>query len=308
MKGFASQKPAQPAKCEQILLRMENLGIKPDVISYSSLATAYGNADVVDTAAAEGVLDRMQAKGMAGNTITYSSVVSAFANKTPSDPQGAERVLNKMIAAGVKPNTITYCNLICAYRNAGRAAEAAAVLDRMDEAGIKADAVCYNAVIKSYSNLPLGKPGFLEAFAVAERMQETGIVPNIVTANLLLESAARDQRAAVLPAAQKLFNEIPTDARDKYTYPRMLHVLANFSREAEAFNLFHEARENLACWPNEFVFKAGIRACPSHRQELQQIWNQDARDPRFKEARVHVPSRNREGKHRRPITHPIKRE
>jgi pentatricopeptide repeat protein len=308
MKAYASQKPAQPHKAEEILVRMERLGIRPDVISYSSLATSYGNAEKVDTVAAENVLTRMQEKGIVGNTITYSSVVAAFSNKSPSDPVGAERVIQKMIDNNIKCNTITYCNLICAYRNAGRAAEAACVLDRMAAAGVKADAVCYNAVIKAFSNLPLGKPGFLEAFAVAERMQNDGIVPNIVTANLLLESAARDQRASVLPAAQKLFNEIPTEARDKYTYPRMLHVLANFSRESEAFNLFHEARENLACWPNEFVFKAGIRACPSHRHELQQIWNQDARDPRFKEARVHVPQRNREGKHRRPITHPIKRE
>merc|ERR1712070_1196065 len=143
-------------------------------------------------------------------------------------------VIDRMQQCNIRCNTITYCNLIGAYRNAGRASDAADVLDRMAARGIKADAVCYNAVIKAYSSLPLGKPGFLEAFAVAERMQVTGIVPNIVTANLLLESAARDQRAAVLPAAQKLFNEIPTDARDKYTYPRMLHVLANFSREAEA--------------------------------------------------------------------------
>merc|ERR1712167_31904 len=136
-----------------------------------------------------------------------------------------------------------------------------------------ADAVCYNAVIKAYSSLPMGKPGFLEAFDIAERMQEDDIVPNIVTANLLLESAARDHRPDVLARAQKLFNE---------------------------------ARENLTCWPNEFFFKAAIRACPSHRHELQQVWNQDARDPRFKEARPPLPQRNREGKQRRPINHPIR--
>jgi len=261
---------------------------------------------VVDTAAAEDVLNRLEAKGLSGNTITYSTVVAAFANKSPADPAGAERVIDRMQQCNIRCNTITYCNLIGAYRNAGRASEAADVLDRMAARGIKADAVCYNAVIKAYSSLPLGKPGFLEAFDIAERMQDDGIVPNIVTANLLLESAARDHRPDVLARAQKLFNEIPFEARDKYTYPRMVHVLANFNREPEAFNIFHEARENLTCWPNEFVFKAAIRACPSHRHELQQVWNQDARDPRFKEARPHLPQRNREGKQRRPINHPIR--
>ena len=42
---------------------MERHGVKPDVISYSSLASAYGNATVVDTAAAEDVLNRLEAKG-----------------------------------------------------------------------------------------------------------------------------------------------------------------------------------------------------------------------------------------------------
>merc|ERR1711903_213718 len=185
IKAYASQKPAQPHKAEEILVRMERLGIRPDVISCSSLATSYGNAEKVDTVAAENVLTRMREKGIVGNTITYSSVVAAFSNKSPSDPVGAERVIQKMIDNNIKCNTITYCNLICAYRNAGRAAEAACVLDRMAAAGVKADAVCYNAVIKAFSNLPLGKPGFLEAFAVAERMQNDDIVPNIVTANVL---------------------------------------------------------------------------------------------------------------------------
>merc|ERR1712196_368862 len=152
-----------------------------------------------------------------------------------------------MIDSNIRCNTITYCNLISAYRNAGLAKEAVEVLDRMAKKGIKADAVCYNAVIKAFSSLPLGKPGFLEAFDVAERMQADDIVPNIVTANLLLESAARDHRPAVLERAQKLFTEIPFEARDKYTYPRMIHVLANFNRESDAYNIsMRHARTSLA--------------------------------------------------------------
>jgi len=301
IKAYAGMKPSQPAKCEALMQRMHELNIQPDVISYSSLATAYGNATPANAAAAEGVLERMAAAGLKGNTITYSSIVAAYANATPADVDGAERVVRRMKQDGVKMNTITYCNLISAYRAAGRAPEAAAVLDRMSAEGIKADAVCYNAVIKAFSNQPQHQPGFLEAYDVAERMLENGLVPNIVTANLLLECAARDLRREVLPAAQRLFSEIPMSARDKYTYPRMLHVLANFNQDQQAFNLFHEARDNLPSWPNEFVFKAVLRACPKQRQELQHMWNDDARSPRDTESKAHIPQRNREGKQRRPI-------
>ena len=49
MKAYASQKPAQPQKAEEILARMEQFGIEPDMISYSTLATAYGTAEKVHT-------------------------------------------------------------------------------------------------------------------------------------------------------------------------------------------------------------------------------------------------------------------
>merc|ERR1712167_545792 len=155
------------------------------------------------------------------------------------------------------------------------------------------------------------------AFAVAERMQNDDIVPNIVTANLLLESAARDQGASVLPAAQKLFNEIPTEARDKYTYPRMLHVLANFSRESEAFNCSTRlvrillAGQTNSCSRPAFV-PAHLTATSSSRSGIRMHATRASRRPvfMFRSATVKAstvvqsPTRSSASKtatHRRPI-------
>merc|ERR1712054_690424 len=83
------------------------------------------------------------------------------------------------------------------------------------------------------------------------------------TWNSLLYAANHDRRPGVLQAATKMYEDIPIGKRDKFTYPAMLHILANMKQ-----------------WPNEFVFKAALRACPSQKAELHALWNQAARQPR----------------------------
>merc|ERR1712167_433100 len=89
-------------------------------------------------------------------------------------------------------------------------------------------------------------------------MQQASVQPNIITWNSLLYAANHD----------------------KFTYPAMLHILANNKKEAEARVVFEEAMANLKQWPNEYVFKAALRACPSQKAELHSLWNQAARQPR----------------------------
>merc|ERR1711998_573246 len=214
-------KPSMPEECLRLLHEMEDHGIKP-------------------------------------NTITFSSLITAFANASPSRPEDAEAILERMSDATVDANTIP-----------GRPDKAEEVLHRMAEKGVHADTISYNTVIKAYSNT--GKPSFFEAMKVHDLMTQNGVFPNIITWNSLLHAANHDRRPGVLEAANKLY---------KFPYPAMLHILANWKREVEARSVFEEAQSNLPQWPNEFVFKAALRACPSQKTELHALWNQAARQPR----------------------------
>jgi pentatricopeptide repeat protein len=241
--AYANLKPSMPDECMRLLDEMEDYGIRP-------------------------------------NTITFSSLITAFANASPAKPEEAEKVVDRMDATDVEPNTITFSSLITAYANAlpGRPDKALEVLHRMKERGIEADTISYNTVVKAYSNT--GKPSFFEAMQVHELMQERNVQPNIITWNSLLHAANHDRRQGVLEEATKLYDSIPAGKRDKFTYPAMLHILANARKEVEARAVFEEAMANLPQWPNEFVFKAALRACPSQKTELHALWNQAARQPR----------------------------
>lgn len=186
---------------------------------------------------------RYEAEGVHANTITYSSLITAYANSNPSRPDKAEEVLV-----------------------------------RMQKKGINVDTISYNTVIKAYSHT--GKPSFFEAMKVADMMDVAGVQPNIITWNSLLYAANHDRRTGVLQAATKMYDDIPLAKRDKFTYPAMLHILANNKKESEARIVFEEAMANLKQWPNEYVFKAALRACPSQKAELHALWNQAARQPR----------------------------
>merc|ERR1712167_505597 len=241
--AYANLKPSQPDECMRLLAEMEQHNIQP-------------------------------------NTITYSSLITAYANLKPSQPDECMRLLAEMEAEGVQPNTITYSSLITAYANSNpsRPDKAEEVLVRMQKKGVNVDTISYNTVIKAYSNT--GKPSFFEAMKVADMMEETGVQPNIITWNSLLYAANHDRRPGVLQAATKMYEDIPIGKRDKFTYPAMLHILANNKKETEARAVFEEAMANLKQWPNEFVFKAALRACPSQKAELHALWNQAARQPR----------------------------
>merc|ERR1711966_210056 len=208
------------------------------------------------------------------------SIIAAYANLKPSQPDECLRLLAEIEQCNIQPNTITYSSLITAFANSNpsRPDKAEEVLVRMQKKGINVDTISYNTVIKAYSHT--GKPSFFEAMKVADMMDVAGVQPNIITWNSLLYAANHDRRTGVLQAATKMYDDIPLAKRDKFTYPAMLHILANNKKESEARIVFEEAMANLKQWPNEYVFKAALRACPSQKAELHALWNQAARQPR----------------------------
>ena len=143
----------------------------------------------------------------------------------------------------VVPDTISYNSVIHAFAKMGDVRSAEKWLLKMRENNVEPNTISYNTVIKAYSNT--GKPSFFEAMKVADMMEEAGVQPNIITWNSLLYAANHDRRTGVLQAATKMYDDIPLAKRDKFTYPAMLHILANNKKETEARAVFEEAMANL---------------------------------------------------------------
>jgi hypothetical protein len=81
-----------------------------------------------------------------------------------------------------------------------------------------------------------------------EQMQAKNVHHDIYTYNSLLSVAKRDERVGVMEAAMELYNMIPLGMRDQFTYPVILHIIANNKKKPAsvisiARAIFDEARE-----------------------------------------------------------------
>lgn len=278
--SYTNARPSQPDKAEGVLQTMLQAGFTPDLITFSSLINAFDKVGRAEDS--ERLLEQLLENGLEPNTIVYTALIGAYANSQPARPDEAENVIKRMIERGLKPNEVSYAVILKAYSSTmpGRPKDCLRVLREMLAAKLPVDEVIYNTILRAFSNL--GKPAFWEAFKVYEDMMAMGQKPTHVTYNTLLNIASRDHGHGVAEKALALFKTIPLKMRDAYTYPPVLHIMANLANnkkpiDNEAIKVFNEARTNLANWPNEHVFKAALRACPHERSKLQAMWNADAK-------------------------------
>jgi len=197
IKSFASV--GDETGAEEALRQLKDRNVKPDVVMYNALLSAYATNGNVE--GAEAVLGRMRAGGVgcggaggeAGgggggvepNVVTYSSLMNAYAMRGQTD--GAEAVLARMQVQGVQPNLITFNSLATAYARDGNIAGAADVLRRMQtDAHVTPNAVSYNAVLSAHAQSGSWKG----AEEVIQHMTASNVQPNASSFNTLIDAYA----------------------------------------------------------------------------------------------------------------------
>jgi len=197
IKSFASI--GDETGAEEALSQLKDKNVKPDVVMYNALLSAYAANGNVE--GAEAVLGRMRAggagdgragtgggdwgKGVEPNVVTYSSLMNAYA--MCGQVEGAEAVLERMQVQGVQPNLITFNSLATAYARDGNIAGAADVLRRMQtDAHVMPNTVSYNAVLSAHAQLGSWKG----AEEVIQHMSKSNVQPNAASFNTLIDAYA----------------------------------------------------------------------------------------------------------------------
>ena len=98
-----------------------------------------------DVAGAEKWLTMMHRNGVEGNVVTYSTLISAYARV--GNKPGAERCLAVMLGHGILPDGICYNAVIDTCAKARDVHGAEKWLAKMREAGLTLTTITYNAVI-----------------------------------------------------------------------------------------------------------------------------------------------------------------
>ena len=97
---------------------MKARGVKPDLKTFSSSSSAINVcAKSGDVAGAERLLQQIERLGFEPNVVTFSSLIDAYAKAESIDLNGVLNVLEMMKARGLKPNEATMTSAFGAYRS-----------------------------------------------------------------------------------------------------------------------------------------------------------------------------------------------
>jgi len=149
-----------------VLKSILDAGLKPDVVTYSTLIDKAPDYDTART-----WLEKMTAEGIQPNVVTYSTLI----DKAP-DYDTARTWLEKMTAEGIQPNVVTYSTLI---DKAPDYDTARTWLEKMTAEGIQPNVVTHNTLIAKAPDYDTARTWF-------EKMTAEGIQPNVVTYNTLV--------------------------------------------------------------------------------------------------------------------------
>ena len=148
----ACENAAKWEEAVQLLHKMTEKGIGPDVICYSSVISACEKGGQADVALS--LLAEMKAEGIRSDVTSYNSAIAACGEGGANYADIALSLLTEMKEEGIQPNVISYTSTISACEKGGDkyTDTALSLFNKMQEAGLKPDGVTYSAITKACFN------------------------------------------------------------------------------------------------------------------------------------------------------------
>jgi pentatricopeptide repeat protein len=163
-------KLGQISQAKELLDEMEEKGLSPSVVSYTSLIHGLCQSNNLDGAIE--LLEEMIRNGIEPNVFTYSSLMDGLC-KCGQSSQAME-LLEVMVRRRHSPNMVTYSTLIDGLCKEGKHREAVEILDRMRLQGLKPNSGMYGRIISGLC----AESSYQEAANFIDEMVLGGISPN----------------------------------------------------------------------------------------------------------------------------------
>ncbi|KAA6420539.1 MAG: hypothetical protein FRX49_09700 [Trebouxia sp. A1-2] len=271
---LAKQQGQSPAQLEQYLIRLHQLGLRPEEQTYNILLRAY--AEHGDLKAAAEILDRMGADGLLPGRYTFNALLQA--HSAAGDAQGAADVYDTMKDHGIKADHCTFIALFMAIKNQSDAARSqansgvAGWLDKhqrhahressshllhewvadMKAAGLKHISPSLTALVQAYGHT-------MDFTRMIHLLRASWNAPNSAKPNLLTYNAAISvcSRVGQLGRAIRLLHEMRAAgiAPDVRTYTSLISS-CGFSRDPRmAMQLWSEMHKQ-GIKPTEWTYTA----------------------------------------------------
>lgn len=167
-------------KIVQALTLMEEFGIKPDVVTFSTIMNAWSSAGLMDNC--EEIFNDMVKAGIEPDIHAYSILAKGYARA--GYPQKAEALLTSMTEYGVQPNVVIFTTIISGWCAAGKMDCAVRLCEKMHEMGTPPNLKTYETLIWGYGEAK--QPWKAEELLTT--MEERGVVPKTSTMQLVADA------------------------------------------------------------------------------------------------------------------------
>ncbi|CAA6670391.1 unnamed protein product [Spirodela intermedia] len=229
----------------------EEEAVRPDMVSYSTLLTAYvENRRYVE---ALSLFSHMRERRVPPDLTTCNIMIDVYGQL--GMPREADRLFWSMRRLGVEPSVVSYNTLLRVYGEAELFGEAVHLFRLMQRKGAVQNVVTYNTMIAIYGrSLEHEKAGNL-----VQEMQRAGVQPNSIDRAAALFQKLRTsgveidpvlyqtmiavyERAGLVAHARRLLSDL-NDPDDEGKIPRetAVKILARADRVEEAARLFRRA-------------------------------------------------------------------
>ncbi|KAL6841886.1 hypothetical protein ACP4OV_028398 [Aristida adscensionis] len=187
--------------------KMRACGVKPDIITYNTIASTYARNDetwraerliveiqttmrtsertwgiIIGGYCREGKLDEafrciqlMKDAGVHPNVVIFNTLLKGFLDT--NDLFAVDNILALMEQFGIEPDIVTFSHQLNSFSSVGHMVKCMKVFDKMIEAGIEPDPHVYSILAKGYVRAQ--QPQKAEELLL--QMSQLGIRPNVVT-------------------------------------------------------------------------------------------------------------------------------
>ncbi|CAL9153903.1 pentatricopeptide repeat-containing protein At3g59040-like [Musa acuminata AAA Group] len=189
--------------------KMQRAGVKPDVVSYALLISAYGKARREQEALA--VFEEMLDAGVRPTRKAYNILLDAFAISGMVDE--ARTVFKSMRRDKYEPDLCSYSTMLSAYVNASDMDGAEKFFRRIKEDGLKPNVVVYGTLMKGYAKLN----NLEKVMRVYERMHLQGVEANQTIYTTIMDAHGKnsDFGSSVIWFKEMSAHGLPPDQKAK---------------------------------------------------------------------------------------------
>lgn len=210
---------------------MEEFGVKPDVITFSTIMNAWSSAGLMDKC--QEIFNDMVKSSIEPDIHAFSILAKGYVRC--GKPGKAESLLTSMTKSGVPPNVVIFTTIISGWCSAGKMERAMRVYNKMCEMDISPNLKTFETLIWGYGEAK--QPW--KAEELIQTMEEKGVSPEKSSIQLVADAwraiGLLTESKRILNEAEQEWeaaqnnrrNEIPLESLE--TISKRQHLRASYS-------------------------------------------------------------------------------